>query len=97
MEQEMSSEMMMQVVVVVIQSGILIIIGLISYIFKVSIDNIRLTFGASIDNILDMIKEMKSDRIGDIRSREKNDNEIYERLRVVESDVAILKSKNKVD
>jgi len=95
MESEMSSEMMMQVVVVVIQSGILIIIGLISYIFKVSIDNIRLTFGQSIDNILDTIKDIKTDRINDNRNREKNDDEIFNRLRDVENDVAIIKAREK--
>jgi len=93
MEQEMSHELVVGIVVMVFQFGILIIISLISYIFKTSIDNIRLTFGASIDNILAMIKEMKSDRISDIRNREKNDDEIFDRLRTVESKVVVLEAK----
>ena len=82
MEQEMSHELVVGIVVMVFQFGILIIISLISYIFK-----------TSIDNILAMIKEMKSDRISDIRNREKNDDEIFYRLRTVESKVVVLEAK----
>ncbi len=89
----MSHELVVGIVVMVFQFGILIIISLISYIFKTSIDNIRLTFGASIDNILTMIKDMKNDRVSDIRNREKNDDEIFDRLRVVESKVDIIEAK----
>ncbi len=92
----MSHELVVGIVVMVFQFGILIIISLISYIFKTSIDNIRLTFGTSIDNILAMIKDMKDDRISDIRTREKNDDEIFGRLRTVESKVDILEAKDEV-
>jgi hypothetical protein len=92
MEAEMSKELVVGIVVMVFQFGILIIISLISYIFKTSIDNIRLTFGSSIDNILAMIKDIKNDRVTDIRNREKNDDEIFDRLRTVESKVNILEA-----
>ena len=94
MEQEMSHELVVGIIVMVFQFGILIIISLISYIFKTSIDNIRSTFGASIDNILAMIQDMKRDRITDIRNREKNDDEIFERLRKVESRVDVIETRS---